>query len=89
MYELTPQYDSRKSFYNKAMVMENPEESKGDEYTKTLMSYQTPVAAIQADGKAVVFGIYSNTTLRHIKEFLLQNNFKAESKKQIIKDYIK
>ena len=35
-----------------------------------------------------VFGLYSVTTLRHIKEFLKQNGFKAETKAQIAKDYM-
>lgn len=86
-FELAPRYDARKSFYGKAVVLENPEEATGDEYTKTLLSYRTPVAAIRADGKAVVFGLYSQTTTRHIKEFLLQNGFKVESSKQLMKDY--
>jgi hypothetical protein len=36
---------------------------------------------------AEVYGTYSSTTLRHIKEFLKQNGFKAESSKQIMADY--
>jgi len=88
METLTTQYDSRASFYGKAMIINNPDKAKDIEYTKTLLSYQTPVSAIQANGKAVVFDTYSTTTLRHIKEFLKQNGFKAESKAQIIKDYM-
>ena len=38
-------------------------------------------------GKAYVVDTYSQTTLRHIKEFLKQNGFKADSKKQIMEDY--
>ena len=37
---------------------------------------------------AEVYGTYSATTLRHIKEFLKQNGFKADSKSQIEKDYL-
>ena len=81
-------YDSRKSFYNKAVVIEN---EKG----KSLMSYNTVVARIIDKNNgyiipayAEVYGIYSQTTLRHIKEFLKQNGFKAESKTQIEKDYL-
>lgn len=78
-FKLKPEYDSRKSFYGKARTYE--------ENGKTvLVSYNTEVAYIQ-DGKAVVKGTYSDTTLRHIKEFLKQNGFKAESKQQILKDY--
>lgn len=84
---LKPIYDSRKSFYNKATVTE-------DENGRYLTSYNTIVARItdknngyQITPYAEVFGTYSQTTLRHIKEFLKQNGFKAESKAQIEKDY--
>ena len=80
MYELKPMYDKRKSFYSKAIVIEEND-------TKTLLSYETMVAEIQGE-KACVFDTYSTTTLRHIKEFLLQNGFKAINKKQIEKDYV-
>jgi len=78
---LKPIYDSRKSFYNKAIV-----EFENDG-TKRLISYTTHVATITNDNKAVVLNTHSPTTLRHIKEFLLQNGFKAENKKQIVADY--
>lgn len=78
-YELMPRYDSRKSFYGKALVIE-----KGT--AKTLRSYSTNVATIE-NGKAKVYDIYSQTTLRHIKEFLKQNGFKAETLNQIWRDY--
>lgn len=79
MYELTTEYDSRKSFYKKAMV-------KVEEGTKTLYSYCTKVAEIK-DGKVTVLALHSNTTTRHIKEFLRQNGFNAYTSKQIMKDY--
>ena len=83
MNELQTRYDSRASFYGKALVGENSLLGEG----LHLKSYDTFVAKI-VDGKAIVNGTYSATTLRHIKEFLLQNGFKAESKKQIETDYI-
>ena len=79
-YELTPQWDSRASFHGKAIVQEN-------DGSWELISYSTKVAVIRGDGTARVYDTYSATTLRHIKEFLLQNNFKAENKKQILADY--
>lgn len=82
MYELEARYDARASFYGKAKVV--PTEFGG----LALWSYDTKVAEIYKD-EAVVFGTHSTTTLRHIKEFLLQNGFKAENKKQIEADYIK
>lgn len=82
MYSLQPRYDGRKSFYNKAQV----EVDDTNPRIKKLYSYNTLVAEIRF-GKPKVFGTYSQTTLRHIKEFLRQEGFKADSKKQILKDY--
>lgn len=81
--ELCPYYDSAKSFYGKAKVIE----VENDVF---LISYDTIVAFFNRDAKvAQVYGTYSATTLRHIKEFLKQSGFKAESKKQIENDYMK
>ena len=80
-FDLIPKYNSRKSFYSKARV-----KLEGDKLT--LFSYNTEVAIIE-NGKAFVFGSWSNTTTGHIKEFLKQNGFKAENGKQILKDYFK
>lgn len=79
-YDLSCQYDSRASFYGKARVSVEP---NGD---LILTSYNTDVALITAN-KAIVRGLYSNTTTRHIKEFLLQNGYKAVNSKQIMADY--
>ena len=80
-YELHPSYDSRQSFYGKARVDTG---DKGDK--NKLYSYDTLVAEM-IDGKPVVYGTYSATTLRHIKDWLKQNGFKAENKAQILRDY--
>ena len=84
---LQARFDSRQSFYNKATVTE-------DANGKYLKSYNTVVARItdKYNGYAItpyaeVYGTYSQTTLRHIKEFLKQNGFKAETKAQIKRDY--
>lgn len=77
--ELMPRYDSRGSFGGKAKV-------RVEDGKTILTSYTTDVAYIK-DGKAYVNGLYSATTTRHIKEFLLQNGFKAENARQILKDY--
>ena len=79
-YELNANYDARNSFYGKAKVIEQDNK-------KTLISYNTEVATIE-NGIAKVNDTYSQTTLRHIKEFLLQNGFKADSKKEIEKNYM-
>ncbi len=80
-YYLDTKYDSRKSFYNKAMVSDNTDE---------LYSYGVHVMSIE-NGKPVIKcreDQLSQTTLRHIKEFLKQKGFPAISKQQIIKDYM-
>lgn len=79
--KLQPKYDSRKSFYGKAEV-------RAEDGKLILRSYNTDVAEIK-NGKATVFGLYSNTTTRHIKEFLRQNGFKADNSKQMLEDYKK
>ena len=84
--ELYPNYDSRKSFYGKAIVETEPGKPVD------LYSYGTLVARIdyaQSPTIPQVFGTYSATTLRHIKEFLKQNHFTADNKTQIINDYIR
>lgn len=83
--DLKPIHDSRESFYGKATVETHTNEN-GDTVI-SLYSYNTLVAYIVCD-QPHVLGTYSNTTLRHIKEFLKQNGFKAENKQQIVKDYI-
>lgn len=81
IYGLEPRYDARKSFYGKAQV------DTGDSNDKNrLYSYGTLVAEIK-DGKPVVYGTYSQTTLRHIKDWLKQNGFRADTSKQILADY--
>lgn len=79
-YELAPMFDSRLSFYGKAVVYVD-----GDR--RILRSYTTDVAEIGPDGP-VVYGTYSATTLRHVKEFLRQSNYRADTKAQIMRDYM-
>lgn len=82
MYFLEPINDPHKSFYKKAKVV-----SVADSII--LLSFDTPVCEImngQVDLKKD--WDYSQTTLRHVKEFLKQNGFTADSKKQIEQDYI-
>ena len=65
--ELTPQHETRKSFYGKALV---EDDGKG---TKTLLSYSTPVARF-ANGKLTLLDKWSSsaTTRRHVAEFAKQ-----------------
>ena len=73
--ELKARFDTRNSFYKKAHTIEY----NGALY---LQSYGTIVAKIE-NGKATINGWYSQTTARHINEFLKQNGFKAMTKKEI------
>ena len=82
LFELTPKFDSRKSFYGKALIR-----FEGD--LKLLFSFDTPVAYIGPDRLPVMLNgwDYSQTTLRHVKEFLKQNDLKADSLEQMRRDY--
>lgn len=84
LHYLVPQYDSRKSFYGKARIYRN---SKG---SILLMSYETIVAEITDEiatedktQKVKVNGWYSNTTARHINEFLQQYGYPKMTKKEM------
>ena len=89
-YELMARLDKRASFYRKARV-ETATDSRGS--THTLWSYDTKVAEISrycGDVSTIeVFGIFSPTTLRHIKEFLRQELGYIGTKKDIERDFIK
>lgn len=67
MEYLSVKYDSRQSFYGKALI-----DRKNGEIL--LISYETKVAKIDKSGKAHLFSAwdFSQTTLRHVKEFLKQ-----------------
>lgn len=80
MFELTPLYDGRKSFYGKAFV-ERWNTKHGVRYV--LKSYGTVVATVTptyADNEAEAYDVkigmeyLSATTLRHVKEFLAQTD---------------
>ena len=84
LYCLEPRHDSRKSFYKKAKVY------RDNNGTLFLKSYETIVAEIKDqiiepdESKRVkVNGWYSNTTARHINDFLYQHGFKTMSKKEM------
>lgn len=92
-YWLAPRYETAQSFYNKAKVVVEYD-------TKSLISYGVCICQIAKVGLETVVKIYnfcdyngksltfSNTSLRHLKEFLKQEGFKAESSTQIQNDYL-
>lgn len=92
-YELFPRYDSRQSFYRKAYVTEL---QYNDCVVYVLKSYDTIVAVV-TDNKETKWAyvnqkiskdlLYSNTTLRHIKEFFKQYYKYKDYKKSDLMKY--
>ena len=85
---LEPRYDSRKSFYGKAVV-----EVQNNDYeqTKDLYSYGTLVASVVYNFEKNIktysyYGRYSQTTSRHQKEFFKQEGLIDKEIKELIKD---
>lgn len=81
--ELGVVYDKRKSFYGKAMIEVNNN-------IIDLYSYNTLVASIRDNNgtkEGIIYGFYSQTTLRHIKEFFKQNDLEIIDKTQMAKNY--
>ena len=66
LYELKPEYSRQKSFYGKAIV------NYINENEITLYSYNTPVIALENGEIRRLWGGWSATTSKHIREFLLQ-----------------
>lgn len=70
---LQPVYNTQKDYYKKAVV------KTLDNNIKLLYSYNTLVCIIYNDNKYILNDnindklLFSNTTLKHIKDFLLQN----------------
>ena len=79
MEELQPIYCRQKSFYGKAKIIRVKDTIK-------LKSYNTIIAEIK-NGKLHINGFYSATSTKHLKEFLKQNGFKIETKKELEKMY--
>lgn len=65
MKELECQWDSRKSFYRKAMY----EENRG---ITTLYSYGTKIISVKGNKVKKLWEGYTRNTQRHIKEFIYQ-----------------
>lgn len=83
MKELKPIYDTQKSFYNKAQV-------EATESTVTLYSYGTTIMTYNKvnDDLTLIWGNWSQTTGRHVNEFLKQyTNINGMSKKEYLKKF--
>lgn len=77
--ELQPIYTTQKSFYGKAIV------EHLDNGHKALYSYNTRVCELNADNQIIDIVYYSQTTARHINDFLQQNDLPKMTKKEIEK----
>lgn len=80
--ELKPVYNSQKSFYGKALIKDT---IKGLE----LYSYNTLVAKNEK-GKITIThndNYLSQTTLKHIKEFVQQLGYNKMTKKELLKTF--
>ena len=67
IFELQARYDSRKSFYGKAIVKEL--RTPDGQVIYTLYSYGTKVAEVDSEGVYHSYGKWSQTTSRHQREF--------------------
>ena len=74
-YKLVKNFDG---FYNKALMYKNVDNNKN----LILVSYNTIVAEINGE-EFIVYGYYSQTTAKHINEFLNYFLIKGMSKKEI------
>ena len=77
IYNLETIYSTQKSFYGKAIVTEL------DNGHKILTSYNTNVCELDKNNNIVEIGYYSQTTSKHVNEFLQQNGYKKMTKKEI------
>lgn len=85
VYELECRYDTRQSFYGKALV----EDIYNDNSVLVLYSYGTKVAQItknKDNTKYRYLGKYSQTTTRHQKEFFKQNGLSDNDIKKLFKE---
>lgn len=88
MWELDCRYDSRQSFYGKAMVKVTYDINT---QILTLYSYGTEVAKIERTGNTITceyYGKYSQTTTRHQKEFFKQEGLSNYEIKELWKNGI-
>ena len=81
--ELQAIYDNRQSFYKKANV--GSFTWRDGQKTIYLKSYDTIVACI-FQNQLRIYGYFSQTTARHIREFAKQNGFDGEITAQDLKN---
>lgn len=81
---LEPVIDRRKSFYKKAKILID---NKGNKYLK---SYDSIIAEVKNGKVKINTDVYlwdSQTSLRHLKDFLYQLGYEIGSKQDLINMY--
>lgn len=94
LQELETVYDSRKSFYRKAHIMiESDTVGTKRVHYYTLFSYDTFICEVkEVDGGKFINaftddeGRLTQTTLRHLNEFMKQLNLEPRPKKEWVKE---
>lgn len=84
MIFLEPVIDRRKSFYKKAKILID---NKGNKYLK---SYDSIIAEVKNGKVKINTDVYlwdSQTSLRHLKDFLYQLGYEIDSKQDLINMY--
>ena len=76
-YNLETIYSTQKSFYGKATITEL------ENGHKILTSYNTNVCKLDQNNNIIEIGYYSQTTGRHVNEFLMQHGHNKMTKKEI------
>ena len=76
-YQLESIYSTQKSFYGKAIVKEIRNGSK------VLYSYDTLVCGIDENNNIGFIEYHSQTTARHVNEFIMQHGHDKMTKKEI------
>lgn len=84
--ELKPIFSNQKSFHGRAYILEFDDLDQ----TKKLLSYDKIVAIIDSSKgfkDCKILEIETNSTLRHIQEFLKQENLETGNKKFLLNEY--
>lgn len=87
-HALTPKYSTQQSFYGKAKV--DYYEVANGRKVAVLYSYDTFIMEIDCQTKKIIDVTddaehFTNTTLKHIKEFMLQQGLASMTKMQLLR----
>ena len=82
--ELIPNVDARKSFYHKAVVHSDGNNSKLYSYTTLVASHENGKTTVYLDSEGE---FWSATTWRHVREYLYGIHGKVYTKKEAIANF--